>query len=188
VVKKEIKECIESSFGSFLNQKTSKYAVNPTEFFKELQYSDSRHKDTMIELVRGKLTNMSSSLFEIFGGRGLVKKAYKLLRNDRVDFEGIQTQATSVTKSKLAGLDRVLVPQDTTHISLAGHAKTEGLGKHCEKTLGLLAHSAAAFTTNGEAIGLLHQEVWTRIKEEGTFFSLDSDGNPKDESTPKRQP
>jgi hypothetical protein len=178
---KEIYECIESSFGSCLNQKPTKYSVKPEEFFKELQYNDSRHKDTMIELVNGKSADMSASLFGIFGGRGLVKKAYNLLSNDRVDFAGIQSQAISLTKSNLAGLDRVLVAQDTTHINLAGHAKTEGLGLQSEKTLGMLVHSAIACTTNGEPIGLLHQKVWTRIKEEGTFFSLDADGNPKEE-------
>jgi len=178
---KEIYECIESSFGSYLNQKPTKYSVKPDDFFSELQYRDSRHKDTMIELVNGKLTNMSDSLFSIFGGRGLVKKAYNLLNNERVDFAGIQSQAISLTKSNLVGLDRVLVAQDTTHINLAGHAKTEGLGLQSERTLGMLAHSAIACTTNGEPIGLLYQKVWTRIKDEGTFFSLDADGNPKEE-------
>ena len=180
-MKNEIYDCVESSFGSYANQKTTKYAVNPAEFFGELQYCDVRHKKTMIELVKGKLSNMSSSLFEVFGGRGLVKKAYNLLNNDRIDFAYIQSQAISLTKSHLVGLDRVLVPQDTTHINLAGHAKTEGLGLQSEKTHGFLAHSAIACTTNGEPMGLLYQKVWTRIKEEGTFFSLDAEGNPIEE-------
>jgi hypothetical protein len=180
-----MKRQIKKKSCNMLNKFTSddsvdrpKYALHPVEIVSKLTYKDERHREAMENFVARKTANNSGSVLEVMGGRGFAKQAYNLIDNENIDYDKFHDDVVSVTKDNLAGLEEVLVVQDTMHVNLAGHVKTEGLGLQCQKALGLLVHSAVAHTTQGESIGILHQQITTRLNTEGTIFSLDHEGRP----------
>lgn len=61
----------------------------------------------------------------------------------------------------------VLVANDTTNLNLSNHDSIEELGYlDNQKGRGLLAHTAFAVSTEGLPLGVLHQELWSRLPDE----------------------
>lgn len=62
----------------------------------------------------------------------------------------------------------VLAIQDTTDLNFTSHRATEGLGfiNH-SKQQGLKVHSCFAVSGDGNPLGLLHQQCWTREQQKG---------------------
>lgn len=62
----------------------------------------------------------------------------------------------------------VLVVQDTTEVSYTSHRKVKGLGFiNQSKQRGIKLHSCLAVSREGEPLGLLHQEGWSRKQRKG---------------------
>lgn len=68
---------------------------------------------------------------------------------------------------RMAGMEKVLLVQDTTSFNFSHHPATEGLGPlENEHSRGFLAHSTLAVSEVGVPLGLLQQQVWVRSEEE----------------------
>jgi hypothetical protein len=80
-----------------------------------------------------------------------------------VSHAAILEQATAETRARLAGVQRVLVVQDTTSFNFSHHPATTGLGMlENAQMAGFLAHSTLAVSETGVPLGVLKQRVWVR--------------------------
>jgi len=94
------------------------------------------------------------------------KAIYRLINNEKITEEVVLNAHRNATiqQMKESGEQIILSIQDTTTLNYTSHKKTEGLGDFgaTPDSRGLIVHSALAVTTQGIAIGLLDQKIWTR--------------------------
>lgn len=97
---------------------------------------------------------------------GEAKAIYRLVKNNKVTEEVVLNahRKATIQQMKESGEQIILSIQDTTTLNYSSHTKTEGLGDFGASAdcKGLIVHSALAVTTQGIAIGLLDQKIWTR--------------------------
>ncbi|HBW38068.1 IS4 family transposase [Desulfosporosinus sp. BICA1-9] len=98
--------------------------------------------------------------------KGEAKAIYRLVKNNKVTEEVVLNahRKATIQQMKESGEQIILSIQDTTTLNYSSHTKTEGLGDFGASAdcKGLIVHSALAVTTQGIAIGLLDQKIWTR--------------------------
>jgi hypothetical protein len=95
--------------------------------------------------------------------RGKVKRPTVFWGNERVSHEAIIEVQRAETLRRLAGMEKVLLVQDTTSFNFSHHPATAGLGSlGNEHSRGFLAHSTLAVSEEGVPLGLLQQQVWVR--------------------------
>ncbi|WP_123947457.1 IS4 family transposase, partial [Chryseobacterium pennae] len=58
--------------------------------------------------------------------------------------------------------DYIVIAQDTCIYNYTGHKKMEGIGKIQGNILGILQHNTLAFSSTGVALGIIHQQYWSR--------------------------
>jgi hypothetical protein len=93
------------------------------------------------------------------------KATYEFFNNDKV------TPAVILSSHRLNTIERMkahplaLLIQDTSALDFTTHKDTTGLGPYATdpKTLGLLMHSVLAVSPEGVPLGLLYQNIWSRI-------------------------
>jgi hypothetical protein len=107
-----------------------------------------------------------ASLLAACGSRAAAKAAYKLdgfLGESRKAMGEILRAHRAATHARMAAHGgTILAVQDTTALNYASRKKMVGLGYNCERTRGLNVHTCMAFTPAGVALGILHQESFTR--------------------------
>jgi len=95
------------------------------------------------------------------------RAAYRLASNPAISHAGIMAGPAAATVDRIRGRRRVLVIQDTTHLSFGGDRASATLGPvgPYDSSRGFLAHTALVVGDEREPVGVLAQEVWARPEE-----------------------
>lgn len=92
------------------------------------------------------------------------KATYRFLSNHRVTVERLHDAVAAATVEQCRGRVTVLAVHDTTSLNYTAMTGTRGLGPvgSTGRSHGLYLHSTLALRPDGVALGLLHQECWSR--------------------------
>lgn len=96
------------------------------------------------------------------------KATYRFFANHRVRVEQLHEAVAAATVGQCRGRATVLAIHDTTSLNYSTLTGTGGLGPigSSGAAQGLHLHSTLALRTDGVALGLLHQECWSRPSEQ----------------------
>jgi len=93
------------------------------------------------------------------------KAGYRFFDNEKVSAEKIFLPHQERTVERLLGEETILAVQDTTYFNYNGHDSCEGLGYiGTEKLKGIICHQTLMITPAGLPLGLLTQELNTRLE------------------------
>ena len=134
--------------------------------FKNLGINCGRTINRFIRTMITFSNKISESIAAASDNAAEAKAIYRLIDNNKVTEEVILNthRKATIQRIKESGEKIILSVQDTTTLNYSSHTKTEGLGDFgaTPDSRGLIVHSALAVTTQGIAIGLLDQKIWTR--------------------------
>ena len=147
-----------------------------TEYIEETHWSFKEFKTlgincgrTINRFIRTMITlskKINESIAAASDSKAEAKAIYRLIDNENVTEEVVLNahRKATIQQMKESGEKIILSIQDTTMLNYTTHAKTEGLGDFGAgpNDRGLIVHSALAVTTQGIALGLLDQKIWTR--------------------------
>ena len=96
------------------------------------------------------------------------KATYRFFSNHRITVEHLDEAVAAATVEQCRGHSTVLVVHDTTSLNYSAITGTQGLGPvgSAGHAQGLYLHSTLALRSDGVALGLLHQECWSRSRSE----------------------
>ena len=156
-----------------------KIIEHPAEDFKSVDFGDKRLNDRLHKIVENSTKNSEKSILGSGEGRNDAKGFYRLLGNDRFDFEQLQGVAIGATISRMRGT--VLLVQDTTSLNYNGHKKTEGLGYSSEHVRGVNLHSCIALNPEGVPFGIVSQLYETRPEAKSPLTRAEKTSRPIEE-------
>ena len=121
-------------------------------------------KKRLIEIAARLKLNPSVSLPKASPDWATTRATYRFASNPEVSHSGVMAGPVAATVERIRGKSRVLVIQDTTHISLGGDRASASLGPvgPFEASRGFLAHTALVVADGREPVGVIAQEVWAR--------------------------
>ena len=134
--------------------------MKPEDDFSTIDFKDKRLEKRLQTVIENSRKNAGESILGSQEGRNSAKAFYRLLSNERFDFEQMREAAKKATISRMCGT--VLLIQDTSDINLNGHKKTEGLGYCSEHVRGVKIHSCIAVSPEGVPFGVVGQYYETR--------------------------
>ena len=137
--------------------------------FKEFKTLGINCGRTINRFIRTMITlsdKIRESIAAASDNKAEAKAIYRLIDNNKVTEEVVLKahRKATIQRMKESGEQIILSIQDTTTLNYTSHKETEGLGDFGATidSRGLIVHSALAVTTQGIAIGLLDQKIWTR--------------------------
>jgi hypothetical protein len=132
--------------------------------FSQAFIRDERLTNRVIDVVKKLDANPQATLPQALGGWQEAKACYRMLDNENISHEILLSGHRIQTIERMKNYDTVLNIQDTTHLDFSHHPDTDGLGAYCEfeDKIGMLLHSSLVVSTEGVALGLLHQKYWSR--------------------------
>ncbi len=118
----------------------------------------------MLKVAAQFVCDPRASIPRMFENRSQARAMYRLMSNDAVDHASVLAGPVEATVKQCRAESRVLVVQDTTHVSFGGLRDESGLGPvdSTGGSRGFLVHSALALTSLRRPLGVLGQEVWAR--------------------------
>lgn len=132
-----------------------------------LELGDARRHVRVKRMIEQFSRNPGASIPNACGTWADTKAAYRALAAEGIAADEIRLSHARATVSRMAGMSRVLVVQDTTALSFNTSPATKGLGRLTKDgTHGLLVHSGLAITPEGLPLGIVRQHVWAREEEE----------------------
>jgi len=92
------------------------------------------------------------------------RATYRFASNPEVSHAGVMAGPVAATVDRIRSQKRVLVIQDTTHLSFGGERASATLGPvgAGDTSRGFLAHTALVVGADRAPLGVLAQEVWAR--------------------------
>jgi len=137
----------------------------PSEDFSGVRLGDKRLDERLTKTVESMTENTQTSILSSCGKQD-AKAFYRLLSNEKFTVAEIKEKGQKSTMERIvnSGVEKVLLAEDWTDISMSGHEKTAGLGYSSNNTLGIKVHSCIALTEEGTNLGLLTQEYVTRAE------------------------
>jgi len=131
-----------------------------------LELGHQRRNQRAIQILEDLIEHPGASIPAACGTLAKTKAAYRFLDSDYVKSNALRKAQADATVQRMAGLEQVLVAQDTTSLDFTTHPATTGLGVLDHSACrGLLVHSALALNPQGVPLGVLHQQVWVRAEE-----------------------
>ncbi len=136
------------------------------EEFKNLGINCGRTIKRFIRTMGTLSKKINESIAAASENKAEAKAIYRLAANKKVTEEVILNthRKKTIERMKESKKTVLLNIQDTTSLCYTNHIKTKGLGRYCSEknARGLIVHSAMVTTTEGIALGLLDQSIWTR--------------------------
>ncbi len=101
---------------------------------------------------------------------GAAKAIYRFLDNERVRVDDLLQAVVRTTVESCRGQPRILAIQDSSSVNFSTLRCTTGLGplNDSAHARGLHVHTTLAVREDGLALGLLHQQCWSRPDEKRT--------------------
>ena len=90
---------------------------------------------------------------------------YRFVNNDRVTLAALLAAHVDATMQRTQGLERLLVPHDTTSFRFTDEEMREGLGPMDNGGQGFYAHFSLAVASHRQALGVVGAETWTRASK-----------------------
>ncbi len=137
------------------------------EEFGAIRLRDGRHRKRLFTVARDFYAQPEANIPQACGSRAKTKGAYRLFMHKAVSMNSVLSSHYHSTMERIARekIEVVLAVQDTTSFNYDTHADMEGLGPintRVDGAQGILLHDTMAYTTEGEALGLVDVQVWAR--------------------------
>jgi hypothetical protein len=134
--------------------------------FAEAELGDARRTQRLIRMATVLARQPMAGLPEACGNPAELKAAYRFFANEAIAPAELLAGHVSATYERVVRVPVVLAVQDTTEVDWTAHRATTGLGPIGHpRHQGLMVHSTLAFTPERVPLGLVAQEVWTRVPE-----------------------
>ncbi|WP_114517914.1 IS4 family transposase, partial [Wolbachia endosymbiont of Cylisticus convexus] len=131
--------------------------------FGDATLGDKRLTDRLANIADSLANMPESSINQACESWSEAKWAYRFFQNENVKESDILASHTTKTVERIKAHKKILVIQDTSCISYTGHKKTSGLGIISRKrSKGVMLHTAFAVSTEGLALGILDQKIYSR--------------------------
>jgi hypothetical protein len=146
-------------------------AIWATDEFTQLDLGDERRDKRFVNVISQMMQQSEYSICRAQGTWKNIKAAYRLLDSEEVSADKILSPHIQKTIERCAKEKIILDIQDTTCLNYTKREKTEGLGfigvrgKNNKQVKGLQMHTSLAVSTEGEPLGILHQEIWARLHQ-----------------------
>lgn len=135
--------------------------------FVSLDLGDVRRNRRVAEVTEALTARPGLSIPHVFQDKAAMNGAYYSWNSPFVTPQAILGAHRDATIARLADLPEVLVANDTTNLDFTTHDSVEDLGYLDSRSRrGLMAHTALAMSPDGVPLGVLHQEVWSRLLSE----------------------
>lgn len=135
--------------------------------FGEIKLGDKRRTKRLVMLAKQRVERPNGSIAESCGSKAGTKAAYRLLDNEDIEAEAIQSGHRRATLERMKGERVILAIQDTTQLNYTTHRATEGLGYLQDLShQGMLVHTTLAANPQRVVYGIIQQQVWVRGVEE----------------------
>jgi hypothetical protein len=130
----------------------------------EADFPDERLNARLAQVLATLAAKPMDSFPQACGAAGSAKGLYRFISNRRVGTDDLLQPLVDTTVDSCRGLPTVYVIQDSTSFNYSSLTGTTGLGPLNDSTTarGLHLHSTLAVRPDGVAIGVLHQEYWSR--------------------------
>jgi len=130
-------------------------------------FGDKRLTERFVKIATDLAANPEGSVPQASGDWAGAKGVYRFWDNEKVTPEKIREPHREKAAERAKEHGTILAIQDTMAVNYATHKATEGLGPiDAHGTQGVLVHSVLAVSPDGVPCGLLHQQVWSRNKED----------------------
>jgi Transposase DNA-binding/Transposase Tn5 dimerisation domain len=128
------------------------------------QLPDQRLNRRFAEIAALFALKPLDSIPQACGSDTAAKAVYRFFQNERFTADELLEPVTAITAEACRGLPSVLAIQDTTSVNFSTLDHTTGLGPigSSGRAQGLYLHTNLAVRSDGVALGLLHQEYWSR--------------------------
>jgi hypothetical protein len=135
--------------------------------FGKIELGDKRRTKRLVILAKQRAEKPNGSIAESCGSKSGTKAAYRLLDNEDIEAEAIQSGHRKATVERLVGEKVILAVQDTTQLNYTSHAATQNLGYLQDLShQGMLVHTTLAVNPHRVPYGIIQQQVWVRPKDE----------------------
>lgn len=127
------------------------------------QVWDARQRRSLTHVCEA-LADSGGSSFSVACGPAGRQAAQRILKQESISPAGLLAGHYEQTARRCGEHPVVIVAQDSTALDYSSHHALEELGPLCQQQngRGLWAHSALALTPQGEPLGLLELDIWTR--------------------------
>lgn len=137
----------------------------PQEEFDQLNLGDARLVHRFFKIISTMISNSHGFITQSFKQWKDAKATYRWLKNENVTIEPIlESSAKSCLNNDH---EIIIVPLDASSLNIKDTGKTKNLGhigNSKSKHTGYQVISALAYSSEGEALGLLDQIYWKRKK------------------------
>jgi len=135
--------------------------------FGKVELGDKRRTKRLVQLAKQRIERPNGSIAESCGSKAGTKAAYRLLDNDDIEAEAIQSGHRRATIERISGEKVILAIQDTTQLNYSPHRATQGLGYLQDMShRGMLVHTTLVVNPQRVPYGIIQQQVWVRPIEE----------------------
>ena len=132
------------------------------------QFKDLRHAKRLGEVLRVLEKQPPASVPVAAGNAAASQAIYRFWSNPRVKAAEILNSHREGVKARARECDVVLAIQDTTDLEYGGREQRKSLGYiNQSEQKGIKVHSSLAVSGEGEPLGLLNQESWSREERSG---------------------
>ena len=138
------------------------------EEFGAARLGDERRVRRLVRVAADAARRPSGTIAGTFKGSARREAAFRLVENDGVAPYAIAEASHRAAARRCASESMVMVPIDTTAISLRDPTGTRGLGPigaRYQATSGIQAMTALAVRSDGQALGILAQQWWVRSRK-----------------------
>jgi hypothetical protein len=138
------------------------------EEFRDVDLGDARLNRRLVSMARQVASQPSGRVTRVFGVSAEREAAFRLIENHAVSPTEIARASAAATARRCRGADVVIVPIDTTVLTITDPADAKGFGPVCGKEYehrGAYVMNALAVSKDGTTRGLLEQIWWTRAHE-----------------------
>jgi Transposase DNA-binding/Transposase Tn5 dimerisation domain len=137
------------------------------ELAEQADLPDERLKQRLADILAVFARKSQDSIPQACDSPAATKATYRFFSNHRVGVERLHDAVAAQTAVRCRGLATVLAAHDTTSLNYSELTGTTGLGPigSTGTARGLHLHSTLALRLDGVALGLLHQECWSRPPE-----------------------
>lgn len=139
--------------------------------FSALDLDDKRREQRAMSLVERLHAKPDGSISQTCEDHAEVTAAYRFLSNEAIEADALRASLYAACVGRLSGHNGpILAIQDTTSLNFSTHPACEGIGPlsagDADNLQGLHCHTVLAATGGGLPLGILHQQLWARDRQD----------------------
>jgi len=141
----------------------------------KVNLGDKRRSKRLVTVVKALSSSPQESIPHASEGWAETKGAYRLLKNDAVDWRLCLDEHIKNSLKRILNQKVILCIQDTTELDFSSHPSTSGLGRlNYEARQGMYLHPTMLVNPEGQAFGVSDAWMWAR-KPKGAASVKESD-------------